>query len=310
MKTVGNIGEKELIRRLAVGSGMGKLDDDVAIVKDGRDYLLYTTDTLAENNHFSRKWMTPQEIGEKAVEANVSDIYSSGGDPRHLLVALALPKSTPVRWVEKLYEGMRAACRRRGCAIIGGDTTSSDRIMITITAVGTATKAQLCLRSSAKPGDFVFVTGPLGGSAAGLDALTRRLRGHATAKSAHLRPRARGAVVLPIRRHINAMIDVSDGLSSEVHHLCRESNVGCLLFLDNIPIDDDTRAVAVKLGKDPLEYALSGGEDFQLLYTLPEKHLGKAKGYLVGEITGDKKVRAIRNGKERALKDKGFDQLS
>lgn len=308
-RTVGSLGERALIKRLTRNNEVGTFDDDVAIVKHGNEYLLYTTDTLIEDNHFSRKWMTPEQVGKKAIEVNVSDIYASGGTPKHILVALSLPPKTPLSWVDGLYKGMRAACRRHGCAIIGGDTTKADKIIITITATGEARREELCPRSAAKPGDLLFVTGPLGRSAAGLDALKRGLKGHDAVKKAHKEPWAQGRLIKPIRTYINAMIDISDGLSSEVHHLCAASKMGCLLFLDNVPLDDDTRTVAAKLRKDPLEYALSGGEDFQLLYTLPERHLSKAKGFLLGEITKDKKVKAIRNGREKFLKDRGFDQL-
>jgi len=274
-----------MVRRIrdAVGTGTPPgvrtgIGDDAAVlaVRPGA-MLLATTDLIIEDVHFRRASASPRDIGWKAMAVNLSDIAAMGGEPRWALVGLALPASTEVEEVDEFYAGMREAAAPHGVVIVGGDTSASpDGWMINVTLLGLHMGTPR-LRSTAKPGDAVAVTGTLGRSAAGLALLEM---GMATAHAlgerareeligAHLRPTARLAEGrwLGAQAGVHAMMDLSDGLTTDLGHVCRESGVGARVMLDRLPVARAAREAARALGKEALEWAASGGEDYELLLT-------------------------------------------
>lgn len=272
-------------RRFADKEVIVGVGDDAAVLKGHKNYLLLTTDMLVEDDHFCRKWSTPQQVGKKAIEVNVSDIAAMGGLPKYVLVSLCLTKDTSVEFVDGLYKGMNNACKKYKTRIIGGDTTHGKNIVINIAMIGEVERERLCLRSHAKVGDLICVTGDLGKSTAGLNLLLKHKRGYTRA---HLEPKARLKEAREISKHCNAMIDVSDGLAPDVGHICEESDVGAVIHKEKIPISKKTRHAAKQLGKDPHEFALGGGEDFELIFTIPKRKLKsiqiKAPITVVGRI--------------------------
>jgi len=309
-----DIGEFGLIKRIyqkPINKNIIKgIGDDTAVIKVGKKLLTITTDTLVDGDHFSFKYFTPEQIGKKAIEINVSDIGSMGGIPKYALVSLVLPKDLDVKIIDKIYKGMRIAGKKHKLEIIGGNITHGKQLVIDIDMIGEVKKENLCLRSNAKPGDFILVTGDLGSSTAGLNLFLKNIKGHKEVKLKHLEPKAKFQKVKPFLKYINAMIDVSDGLASETKRICEQSNVGAIIFKDNIPIKQETRQAAKAANKNPINYALYGGEDFELVFTVEEKNLNKVKGFLVGEITKKKGVRIYEKGKEKLIKKKGYDHFS
>ena len=324
-------GEFELIKRItrnprdkSIIKGIG---DDCAVIKLGNKLLVITTDTLVEGDHFSFEWFTPKQVGMKAIEINVSDIGSMGALPKYALVSLVLPRDIDVKTIDEIYKGMWEKADKRGLDIIGGNITHGKQLVIDIDMIGEVKKQDLKLRSSAKPGDFIFVSGDLGSSAAGLNLFLNKITGFEDVKEKHLEPKAKLSKVKGFLKNINAMIDVSDGLASEVTRICEQSNVGATIYADNVPIKDSVRTAAKVINKllktefsnglensknflkDPLDYALYGGEDFELIYTVSEKNLDKVKGFLVGEITKKKGVRIYSKGKEKSIAKHGYDHF-
>jgi thiamine-monophosphate kinase len=299
------IGKKPKNKNILVGIG-----DDAAVIKVGNKLLAVTTDTLVDGDHFSLDYFTPVQVGKKAIEINVSDIGAMGAFPKYALVSLVLPKHLDVRIIDGIYKGMRQAANKYKLEIIGGNITHGEQLVIDIDMIGEVKRKNLCLRSHAKPGDFIVVTGDLGSSTAGLRLFHNKIKGHEYVKKKHLEPQAKINKVKPFLYYINAMIDVSDGLASEVKHICEQSKVGAIVYSDNIPIRDETRRAAKILNKDPLDYALYGGEDFELVFTVSEKNLKKVRGFLVGEITKEKGVFLYSKGKKKILKKTGYDHLS
>ena len=309
-------GELEIIRLIRqtverspserVETGIG--DDTAVLLPQPGARLLATTDLIVEDVHFRRAWASPFDIGWKAMAVNLSDIAGKGGHPLWALVGLALPAPADPAEVEALYEGMRRAAAPHGVAIVGGDTSVSPRgWFVNVTLLGEHLGVPR-LRSAAKPGDAVAVTGTLGRSAAGLAALEaerarlgpqlRQVRPETidAVTAAHLRPTARVAEGrwLGAAAAVHAMMDCSDGLATDLAHICRESGVGARVELDRLPVDPAAREVAGALGADALSWAVSGGEDFELLLTCDRAAvhalsdgLGRATGTaltVVGEI--------------------------
>lgn len=292
-------GEFALIDRLARQSHLTHPDlvagigDDAAVIggsyPDG-DYLLVTTDMLVESSHFRRDWATAEQIGIKSVACNVSDIAAMGGTPTFMFVSLALTTNTEVAWVEALYKGMDEACRRYGVVLAGGDTTHGEGITISISLLGRVSPWNLRLRSHARPGELLCVTGTLGGSAAGLAMLAAGLEPLPLLRQKHLVPVCRLDVSPEIAPVARAMIDISDGLAAEVNHICDQSGTGAEIVVTDIPIHPSVRAAARLTRNDPLDFALSGGEDFELLFSISpnNKQLLEEKGIpvtVVGRVT-------------------------
>ena len=254
MTKIKDIGEFGLIDRISrkpkdknILVGIG---DDAAVVnvKDGLQVL--TTDCLVEGDHFRKEWFSPMQIGMKAIEINVSDIAAMGAFPKYVLVSLALPKDLDVEFVEEMYKGMWQACDKYDIEIIGGNMTHCEKIVISITLTGEVNSKNLSLRSGAKSGDFIFISGHLGNGLAGLRLFQENLEGFEKVKESYLEPKSQLKSALKVAPFVNAMEDISDGLASEIKHICDESKCGAIIFKDKIPIKDEIREVARNLGEN------------------------------------------------------------
>jgi len=318
-------GEFALIDRLIASMPSAHADliagagDDAAVIRispEPAPLMLVTTDLLVEDRHFNCLWAEPEQIGIKAAECNISDIAAMGGRPTWMFISIALKKSADVDWVRKIYAGISASCRRYGVVVAGGDTTQSPTTTINITLLGTISPSDLCLRSHARPSDLLMVTGSLGASAAALSLLRQ---GHTPSEyllEKHLTPRSRMDVAETIAPFANAMIDVSDGLGAEVGHICRMSRLGAEVHLDAIPLHSEVIAAGQALGIDPHDFALQGGEDFELLFTIPAEKMPllakKASPFHeVGKMTAKNEdpVLVTADGHVQALPG-GYDHFS
>jgi thiamine-monophosphate kinase len=279
-QTIGDLGEFGLIARISGGAGnstgavvLGIGDDTAALrVTPGR-LLLATCDVQVERVHFLRDAAGPREIGHKSLAVNISDIASMGGIPRFALISLGLPTDTPVSFVDGLYEGIYALAREHSVDVVGGNMSGSPTaIFIDITVLGEIEPEAILRRDGARPGQHVIVTGHPGDSAGGLAVLlSRDLRcpsGSAERLlAAHRTPSPRVAAGRAIAGTgaASAMIDISDGLAADLGHIAEASGVGAELWADALPVSDDLRALATAAGRDPLGYALFGGEDYELI---------------------------------------------
>lgn len=294
------------------------IGDDAAVIDrsfPNGDYLLATTDTLVETSHFNRDWATPEQIGTKSVASNVSDIAAMGGAPTFMFVSLVLSADTEVEWVDSLYKGMADACRRYGVVLAGGDTTHGRTITISVTMLGRVSPANLRLRSHARPGELLCVTGPLGGSAAGLAMFAAGVDPPLYLKEKHLAPGCRldaSPVIAPLAR---AMIDISDGLAAEVLHICDQSGTGAEIVAADIPIHPAVHEAARSTGHNAIDFALSGGEDFELLFSVdPDNRRRIEKSGIqttvVGVVTetASERVLVLSDGKKEPLRG-GFNHF-
>ncbi len=312
-------GEFELIKRISkktrifskdVIAGIG---DDAAVLKFSKNlFLLSTTDMLVEDDHFSLKYSAPEQIGTKAIEVNVSDIAVMGGLPKYALISLALPGNTSLDFIDSLYKGFNKAGKKYKISIIGGDITHSKQIVINIAMLGFVEKKNLCLRSNAKVNDLICVSGDLGKSSAGLELLLKNRKGKSI--KPHLEPKSRLGLARKIATHVNAMEDVSDGLAQEIRNICNASKVGAVIFKEKVPISKTTIADAGKVNKDPYNFALYGGEDFELVFTIPGKKFQKLKNFIkgvriVGEILPKNRgIYMLDNNKKKTI-GKGYDHF-
>ena len=255
------------------------IGDDTAIIKPppGR-HLLLTTDLLTEDVHFTLSTATYESIGYKAAVANLSDIAAMGGTPHALAVSIAIPRSVNAADVTRLYRGLMAACRPYGVSLIGGDTSASRHgLFLSITLTGYVVSKRALRRDGARVGDIVYVTGTLGDSLAGLQILkTRPRKGisrrdirYLIARHHRPTPRVRAGQFLVARGLATAAIDVSDGLSGDLVHLCEQSAVGVEIDAAALPLSHACRAYAAETKTDPIQLALRGGEDYELLFTVP-----------------------------------------
>ena len=310
-------GEFALIERLCRGISQKNvvvgIGDDCAVLDfDEQYYLLVTTDMLVEKDHFRLEWYTPYQIGKKAMEANVSDIAAMGGFPETSFIAVSLTDNIEVEFMDELYNGMKKVCDRFDFVIAGGDTTHGSVLTLAITMIGKVEKVKLCLRSHARVGDLICVSGDLGKSWAGLELLLNEIKpNNPLLKKAlleHLEPTCRMDIARDLAPHVNAMIDVSDGLASEVNHICERSGTGAVVYKERIPLSASTKEVAKVLGKDPYHWALNGGEDFELLFTVPEKGLDKIKHLspvVVGKIKEKEEGTYLLDEKGKKMRLKG-----
>ncbi len=294
--TVQGLGEFGLLRRLrakspplppAVLAGMG---DDAAVLQPSPGFaLVATVDVLVEGKDFRWEWCPAEAVGHKGLTVSLSDVGAMGAIPRYALVALGLPARTPVKRVDALYRGIWEAAEAAGVAVVGGDLSEAPCLILSVTLIGEGETDHLVRRSGAKVEETIWVTGPLGRAAAGLCALKAGYRPERSAvkgrRATHIPPKARKAIRETIRAQLypvacyregrilaeagiaTAMIDLSDGLASDLTRLAEESKVGARIFADRIPVDPSTRQVAELVGLDPLRLALGGGEDFELLFT-------------------------------------------
>jgi thiamine-monophosphate kinase len=259
-----------------------------------------------ENVHFDLRYVPLKHLGYKAVQVNLSDIYAMNGIASQITFSIGLSSKFPLEAVEEIYEGALIACKKYNVDLIGGDTSASAQgLVISVTSIGYADEADIAYRSAAREGDLLCVSGDLGGAYVGLQLLEREkqiflenpniqpdLEGKDYIVERQLKPEARKDIVqiladLHVKPH--AMIDISDGLASEILHICKASNVGCKLYEEKIPIDPMTYETAREFGLDPTVCALSGGEDYELLFTIPQSDYDKVKGQLditvIGHIT-------------------------
>lgn len=300
LKDVGEFGLIDLIKEdtivnsdnIIVGIG-----DDAAVYLPGHRQLgLLTTDMLVETIHFDLTKTTPWQLGYRAIAVNLSDIAAMGGNPRHAVVSIGLPRTFSVEQVVDLYKGMKEICREFGVNIVGGDTVSSPHgMVINVAVVGEVEPVKLLRRSGAKVGDLVVVTGTLGNSACGLELLYRPgWEDYEFAwplVTAHLTPRPRVQIGRQLAdRGATSCDDISDGLASEANELAKASNVGIRIYEDQIPLSADLLQAADFLEKAALNYALYGGEDFELVFTIPpqntvELFATQLPFKVVGEVT-------------------------
>ncbi len=282
------LGEFELLRRVISRSGVDQpvpgggevlcsIGDDAALVRlgPGRD-LAVSSDLLCEGVHFRRDWATPEQIGWKALAVNVSDLGAMGAQPLAAVVGIALPAGLPVDWVRRLYSGMGEAARHYSCPVVGGDTVraAGEAVTISVSAFGTLLAGARGLRSGAAKGDLVWVTGVVGESAAGMALLERGRTwsddaGFSSLVEWHLRPRppVSAGALLCRDTLCTSLMDLSDGLASDLLRIYEQSGVGARLDVSRLPISAAARRAAHELGEDPLAWALQGGEDYQLVFT-------------------------------------------
>ncbi|MBP1764296.1 MAG: thiamine-monophosphate kinase [Firmicutes bacterium] len=326
VKQVGEFGLIDLIKRdtlvrkdnVIVGIG-----DDAAVLKpDPRQLQLFTTDMLIEDIHFRMKTISPWQLGYKAMAVNFSDIAAMGGEPRHAVVSLATNENTDADFIVQLYEGMKAICRQYGVNIVGGDTVASPAGMaINVAVLGEVAPEHLLLRSGAMAGDLVMVTGTLGNSGGGLDLLARDdWQSYAFAAKlvkAHREPIPQvQAALLIAAAGASSMDDVSDGLSSEANEIAGASKVGMRIYAEQIPLSPELREAAALIGKPALDYALYGGEDYELLFTIPPAkaaQLGSTVAgvpvAVIGEVVdaGCGVMLIGKEGQARLLEPKGYN---
>ncbi len=332
---IGGIGEFSLIagirRRMEgkyppeVVKGIG---DDCAVLRPHGDVeWVVTTDTQVEDVHFRRAWLTPYEIGWRAMAVNLSDIAAMGAQPFGALAALTLPRTTEVAFLERMLDGLCDLGLRSNCPLLGGNLSHDPaRVTLTLTVFGSVPRGRAIFRSGARPGDEIWVTGRLGGSAAGLrtflrtiplpEALCKTLR----QRYAQPLPRVQEALFLRASGCLRSLIDMSDGLAGDLGHICEESGVGGRIVAAALPLETGVQEVAAAMGDDALAYALHGGEDFELCCTAAPGAMASLQAEFcarfgvdltrVGAVTPDRTLRLIRaDGSETPLSPQAYDHF-
>ena len=355
MTDISKLGEFGLIRHLTDNikikneSTVKGVGDDCAVLHYPDSEVLVTTDMLMEGVHFDLTYIDLQHLGYKSAMVNISDIFAMNGTPRQLTVSIALSKRFKVEDMEEFYSGLRMACDKWGVDIVGGDTTSSyTGLAISITCIGEARKEDIVYRNGAKDTDLICVTGDLGAAYMGLQLLEREksvyyqqvdearkkndkraleelkgfqpdFAGKEYLLQRQLQTEARGDIIARFRElniRPTAMMDISDGLSSELMHICKESNCGCRIYEKNIPIDYQTAVMAEELNMNVTTRALNRGEDYELLFTVPigdhEKIQQMDNVKLIGHITRPElgQMLVTRDNQEFELKAQGWNPLS
>lgn len=355
MTDISKLGEFGLIHHLTDKikikneSTLKGVGDDCAVLHYPDSEVLVTTDMLMEGVHFDLTYIDLQHLGYKSAMVNISDIFAMNGTPRQLTVSIALSKRFKVEDMEEFYSGLRMACDKWGVDIVGGDTTSSyTGLAISITCIGEARKEDIVYRNGAKDTDLICVTGDLGAAYMGLQLLEREksvyyqqvdearkkndkraleelkgfqpdFAGKEYLLQRQLQTEARGDIIARFRElniRPTAMMDISDGLSSELMHICKQSNCGCRIYEKNIPIDYQTAVMAEELNMNVTTCALNGGEDYELLFTVPigdhEKIQQMDNVKLIGHITRPElgQMLVTRDNQEFELKAQGWNPLS
>lgn len=271
--------EREIITYItqcAPTSGPGlikSIGDDCAVLEKDRDTAWVTTmDTLVENVHFNLDWHPPWQLGRKSVSVNVSDIAAMGARPLFLLLSLGMPRSFDQQWFSDFSQGIAAGCKDYGCLLIGGDTVSSpEGLTMTVTVIGEAPKSQIKYRNTAQPGDGIWVSGHLGNAAAGLELFKQGIKNRAFQPlfDAHLNPEARTALGAELgdMEQVHSMMDLSDGMATDLAHICHSSGVQGEIEADLLPLLPELHQAAALLNQSPVMCALTGGEDYELLFT-------------------------------------------
>jgi len=276
-RTLAEAGELEFIRRireLMPGEGGDIVrsagDDCLVTLEPGGGYLLHTVDTFVDEIHFTRSYMTWGEIGSRCMAASVSDIAAMSGTPVHTLLSLSMPRALVLDDAVALFRGLAVTAESYGCPIAGGETTSTPGpLTVTVTVVGRVEPDRVVLRSGARAGDVVYMTGFPGEAMAGLEVFKHGMPGFERLRRAFVRPDAKVAVSreLTARFEISAMIDLSDGLATDIGHICEESGCGAMVREASLPLTDAFIGFVKGIGRDPMDFAISGGEEYGLLFT-------------------------------------------
>lgn len=332
------LGEFGLIERLTSGfetvnqSTIKTVGDDAAVIDNSGKKTVVSTDLLVEGIHFDIMYTPLKHLGYKSVVVNLSDIYAMNATPKQVTVSLAISSRYTVEALEELYEGVKLACKNYQVDLVGGDTTSSlSGLIISITAIGEATEDELVYRSGAKVGDLICVTGDLGGAYLGLQILEREKRIYLEHPGVQpelesadyligrqLKPEARKDVIRFFKEmdiKPTAMMDLSDGLSSDIFHICKQSGVGCDINEAAVPVSEDAYNMALNFNLDPITCALNGGEDYELLFTIEPEDETKLNGEdafsIIGQITAKENgcVLVTRSGNRHNLKSQGWNHF-
>lgn len=339
MTPVSAIGEFGLIDKLTANfapvnaTTVKAVGDDAAVINNTGKLTVVSTDLLVEGIHFDLMYYPLKHLGYKSVVVNLSDIYAMNAEPKQITVSLAISSRFTVEALEELYDGIRLACKNYKVDLVGGDTTSSLKgLIISVTAIGEAAEGDIVYRNGAKEGNLICVTGDLGGAYLGLQILEREkqiylehpdvqpeLENAEYLIGRQLKPEARKDVIRFMREaglKPTAMIDVSDGLSSDILHICRQSGCGCELNESEIPISEDAYNLAERFNVDPIMCALNGGEDYELLFTIEPEDETKITGEqiftVIGQITAKEggAVLVTRSGGRHELKAQGWDHFT
>jgi thiamine-monophosphate kinase len=310
--------------------------DDAAVLSYGDKEVLVTTDLLLEGIHFDLRYVPLKHLGYKAAIVNFSDIYAMMGTPKQIVVSLGVSSRFTVDHIEELYSGIRLACDLYGVDLVGGDTSASvTGLVISVTCIGEGKKDEIVYRDGAKPTDLICVSGDLGAAYMGLQLLERENRVAAERKTQEpfqpdfagkeyilerqLKPEARKDIVKMLKDkgiHPTSMMDVSDGLSSELLHICKASDVGCRVYEDRIPIDYQTACMAEEFNMNMVTAAMNGGEDYELLFTVPltdNENVEKLEGVKVIGYVTDKDLGAAmitRDGQEMPIRAQGWNAFT
>ena len=335
---ISTIGEFGLIKRLTESIQIQNpetqygVGDDAAVLEFGNKQTLITTDLLMEGVHFDLVYTPMKHLGYKSAIVNFSDIYAMNGTPKQITVSLAVSKRFCIEDLEQFYEGLQLACQVHGVDIVGGDTTSSvTGLAISITCIGVADKDQIVYRNGAKETDLICVSGDLGAAYMGLQLLEREkavfegqeeanpdFTGKEYLLERQLKPEARKDIIEALAKEgirPTAMMDISDGLSSELMHICTQSNTGCRIYEERLPIDYQTAVMAEEFNMNVSTCALNGGEDYELLFTVPltlHDKVSAIKGVkVIGHITKPELGCGLitRDGQEFELKAQGWNPL-
>lgn len=288
-----------MIKKLATWAGKSPslwqgIGDDAAVIDRGGYLELISTDMFVDGDHFRLNWFSPVQVASKCVEASVSDIYAMGGKPKYVFLSLSVPAGLDENFLEQFFQEAIRVIGLHGAVLAGGDTTHGSVMVVDVCVVGEVDRCFLALRSGASAGDLIAVTGQLGGSWAGLELLRKydsEVKENLDFKPSlvkHLEPKSRPDAARILAGKVTAMIDVSDGIGSEVRHICEQSDKGAVIFKEKIPLFPNAVEVADHLGQDPFFYAFSGGEDFQLLFTINPEKLGGITGVdftVIGKVT-------------------------
>ncbi len=307
------------------------IGDDAAVIDHGGMQTVISTDLLVEGIHFDLSYTPLKHLGYKSVVVNISDIYAMNATPTQIVLSIAISNKFSVEALDEFYEGVYAACEKYNVDLVGGDTTTSQRgFVISVTAIGEVAQNKFVKRDGAKPNDLICVSGDLGAAFLGLTLLERErkifeqtgaqpdLENQTYIVGRMLKPEARKDVVDYFAEHNimpTSMMDISDGLSSELLHICKQSNVGCVLHEEKIPFNEDMKDFAYKLELDPTACALSGGEDYELLFTVSQadyEKINENNGLsVIGYITEASEGKNIitRGGNKHELVAQGWNHL-
>jgi thiamine-monophosphate kinase len=332
---ISELGEFGFIQELTQGrpksiDTIQSVGDDCAVLRPTKENIVVTTDYLLEGIHFDLSYTPLRHLGYKSVVVNLSDVYAMNAIPKHITVSIAVSNRFSVEAIKEIYEGIYLACDKYNVDLVGGDTTSSTSgLLISVTAIGEASPSDIVYRHGAKQGDLVCVTGSLGSAFLGLQILIREkqvflsdpnMKPEISEKNSYLiqrilKPEAkRGLIDFFASNQIKptSMIDISDGLSSELMHICTRSDVGVVIEEANLPFDEQAYTQAMEFSYDPTTVALSGGEDYEMLFTISPEHLDLMMNYvdirIIGEIKSKEEGRKLltRSGNLYDLKAQGW----